>query len=85
MQWANIIVALERAIDSNSAKEFVQTYSIKMPSTTKEEVRGVIVIKTKLKSKAKEKKQALSLWKVCHLSTLCTRIVKIIYLKGVVL
>ena len=36
-----------------------------MPSPDKEtEVRGVIVIKTKLKSKAKEKKQALSLWKV---------------------
>nr|QZK27843.1 transient receptor potential cation channel subfamily V inactive [Cupiennius salei] len=63
-QWANIIVALERAIHHTVAKEFIQTYSIKMPSTDKDtEVRGVIVIKTKLKSKAKEKKQALSLWK----------------------
>ncbi|PRD27148.1 UNVERIFIED_CONTAM: hypothetical protein NCL1_36163 [Trichonephila clavipes] len=63
-QWANIIVALERSIDSKSAREFVQTYSIKMPSSDKDtEVRGVIVIKSKQKSKAKEKKQALLLWK----------------------
>ncbi|XP_055936835.1 transient receptor potential cation channel subfamily V member 5-like [Argiope bruennichi] len=63
-QWANIIVALERSIDSESAREFIQTYSIKMPSSTKDtEVRGVIVIKSKPKSKAKEKKQALLLWK----------------------
>ncbi|XP_035225616.1 transient receptor potential cation channel subfamily V member 5-like [Stegodyphus dumicola] len=63
-QWANIIVALERAIDSKSAREFIQSYSIKMPSSDKDtEIRGVIVIKTKLKSKAKEKKQALALWK----------------------
>ncbi|GIY47172.1 transient receptor potential cation channel subfamily V member 5 [Caerostris extrusa] len=40
--WANIIVALERSIDSKSAREFIQTYSIKMPSSTKDtEVRGV--------------------------------------------
>ncbi|GBN47750.1 hypothetical protein AVEN_139480-1 [Araneus ventricosus] len=64
LQWANIIVALERSIDSESAREFIQTYSIKMPSSTKDtEVRGVIVIKAKPKSKAKEKKQALLLWK----------------------
>ncbi|XP_054709166.1 transient receptor potential cation channel subfamily V member 5-like [Uloborus diversus] len=63
-QWANIIVALERGVDSASAKEYMQNYSLKMPSNDKEtEVRGVIVIKTKLKSKAKEKKQALSCWK----------------------
>lgn len=57
-------MALEKAIDCKSAKEFLNTYSIKMPSPDKTEVRGVIVIKEKPKSKAKEKKQALSLWKV---------------------
>nr|XP_018913838.1 PREDICTED: transient receptor potential cation channel subfamily V member 6 [Bemisia tabaci] len=64
-QWAKIVVALERAVPAADAHNYLQEYSIKLgpgddPST---EQRGVMVIKSKSKTRAKQRKGAVSNWK----------------------
>ena len=65
-QWAKIVVSLERAVNQADAHQYLQEYSIKLgpgddPST---EQRGVMVIKSKSKTRAKQRKGAVANWKV---------------------
>lgn len=70
LQWAKIVITLERAIPQSDAHNYLQEYSISLgpsddPST---EQRGVMVIKSKNKTRAKQRKGAVSNWKVNKLS-----------------
>lgn len=65
-QWAKIVITLERAIPQSDAHNYLQEYSISLgpsedPST---EQRGVMVIKSKSKTRAKQRKGAVANWKV---------------------
>lgn len=65
-QWAKIVITLERAIPQSDAHHYLQEYSISLgpsedPST---EQRGVMVIKSKNKTRAKQRKGAVANWKV---------------------
>ncbi|PNF32727.1 hypothetical protein B7P43_G11586 [Cryptotermes secundus] len=64
-QWAKIVVSLERAVNQADAHHYLQEYSISLgagddPST---EQRGVMVIKSKSKTRAKQRKGAVANWK----------------------
>ena len=59
-QWAKVIMSIERTVPPNTAKEFLEKYSIKLSATE----RGVMVIKKKDKTRASQRKGALSNWKV---------------------
>ncbi|XP_068082114.1 transient receptor potential cation channel subfamily V member 4 [Anabrus simplex] len=64
-QWAKIVVSLERAVNQSDAHHYLQEYSISLgpsddPST---EQRGVMVIKSKSKTRAKQRKGAVMNWK----------------------
>lgn len=64
-QWAKIVITLERAIPQSDAHHYLQEYSISLgpsedPST---EQRGVMVIKSKSKTRAKQRKGAVANWK----------------------
>jgi len=63
-QWAKLVVSLERAVSQELSKTYIQEYSIKLPGGGAEELRGVMVIKTKNKTRAKQRKGAVSNWKV---------------------
>lgn len=65
-QWAKIVITLERAIPQADACNYLQEYSISLgpsedPNT---EQRGVMVIKSKNKTRAKQRKGAVANWKV---------------------
>ena len=60
MQWAMVIMSIERSVPPGTAKEFLEAYSIKLTATE----RGVMVIKKKDKTRASQRKGALSNWKV---------------------
>lgn len=64
-QWAKIVVTLERAVPQADAQRFLEEYSIGLgPSDDPRfEQRGVMVIKTKSKTRAKQRKGAVSNWK----------------------
>ncbi|GLG93506.1 Inactive, transient receptor potential ion channel [Gryllus bimaculatus] len=64
-QWAKIVVALERAVNQSDAHHYLQEYSISLgPSDDpSQEQRGVMIIKSKSKTRAKQRKGALSNWK----------------------
>ncbi|CAL8109963.1 unnamed protein product [Orchesella dallaii] len=63
-QWAKIVVTLERAVSQEDAMKYIQEYSIKLSGTDlSNEVRGVMVIKIKSKTKAKQRKGAVVNWK----------------------
>ncbi|XP_011501186.1 PREDICTED: uncharacterized protein LOC105364854 [Ceratosolen solmsi marchali] len=67
-QWAKIVVSLERAVSQKDAHNYLQEYSIKLgpgdnPSDPASEQRGVMVIKSKSKTRAKQRKGAVSNWK----------------------
>lgn len=71
-QWAKIVITLERAIPQSDAHNYLQEYSISLgpsddPST---EQRGVMVIKSKNKTRAKQRKGAVSNWKVTAISSM---------------
>lgn len=60
------MITLERAIPQADAHHYLQEYSISLgpsedPST---EQRGVLVIKSKSKTRAKQRKGAVANWKV---------------------
>ena len=58
--WAKIIMSFERSVPQNQAKEYLEKYSIRLTATE----RGVMVIKAKDKTRASQRKGALSNWKV---------------------
>ncbi|CRK89237.1 CLUMA_CG002996, isoform A [Clunio marinus] len=64
-QWAKIVVTLERAIPQTDAQKYLEEYSIGLgPSDDPRfEQRGVMVIKSKSKTRAKQRKGAVSNWK----------------------
>ncbi|XP_026667863.1 uncharacterized protein LOC108623188 isoform X2 [Ceratina calcarata] len=67
-QWAKIVVSLERAVSQKDAQNYLQEYSIKLgpgddPNNPACEQRGVLVIKCKSKTKAKQRKGAVANWK----------------------
>ncbi|XP_076397457.1 transient receptor potential cation channel subfamily V iav isoform X2 [Megachile rotundata] len=67
-QWAKIVVSLERAVSQKDAQNYLQEYSIKLgpgddPNNPASEQRGVLVIKSKSKTKAKQRKGAVANWK----------------------
>lgn len=68
LQWAKIVIALERAISQEKAKDYLYMYSLPLGGGEDggEESLGVMVIKSKDKTKAKQRKGALSNWKVSH-------------------
>ena len=53
-------MSIERTVPPKTAKEFLEKYSIKLSATE----RGVMVIKKKDKTRASQRKGALSNWKV---------------------
>ena len=53
-------MSLERTVPPKQAKDFLEAYSIKLSATE----RGVMVIKKKDKTRASQRKGALSNWKV---------------------
>lgn len=61
-QWAKIVISLERAIPQADAHHYLQEYSIGLgPSDDpKYEQRGVMVIKSKSKTRAKQRKGAVA-------------------------
>ncbi|XP_074036359.1 transient receptor potential cation channel subfamily V iav [Leptinotarsa decemlineata] len=64
-QWAKIVITLERAIPQSDAHHYLEEYSISLgpsedPNT---EQRGVMVIKSKNKTRAKQRKGAVANWK----------------------
>ncbi|XP_069973308.1 uncharacterized protein [Penaeus vannamei] len=63
--WAKIVIALERAISQEKAKTYLYMYSLPLGGGVDggEEALGVMVIKSKDKTKAKQRKGALSNWK----------------------
>ncbi|XP_067635994.1 uncharacterized protein iav [Eurosta solidaginis] len=64
-QWAKIVVTLERAVPQADAKNYLEAYSIPLGPIDDSgyEVRGVMVIKSKSKTRAKQRKGAVSNWK----------------------
>ena len=58
--WATIIMSIERSVPPGKAKEYLEKYSIRL--SAKE--RGVMVIKSKDKTRASQRKGALANWKV---------------------
>ncbi|XP_033225475.1 uncharacterized protein LOC117178246 [Belonocnema kinseyi] len=67
-QWAKIVVSLERAVSQKDAHNYLQEYSIKLgpgddPNNPASEQRGVMVIKSKSKTRAKQRKGAVANWK----------------------
>lgn len=60
------MIALERAISQEKAKDYLYMYSVPLGGGSEggEECLGVMVIKSKDKTKAKQRKGALSNWKV---------------------
>ena len=60
------MIALERAISQEKAKDYLYMYSLPLGGGGDggEESLGVMVIKSKDKTKAKQRKGALSNWKV---------------------
>ena len=71
LQWAKIVVVLERGFSKKQLQRFHREYSIKLsgPSpddeSIKEEIRALVVIKTSPKTKARQRKLACANWKVC--------------------
>lgn len=65
-QWAKIVVNLERAVSAPDAKKYLEEYSIGLGPSQDDsgyEQRGVMVIKSKSKTRAKQRKGAVSNWK----------------------
>lgn len=66
------MVSLERAVSQKDAHNYLQEYSIKLgpgddPNNPASEQRGVLIIKSKSKTKAKQRKGAVANWKVIYL------------------
>ena len=57
--WAKVIMSLERSVPTGQCKEFLESYSIALGPSE----RGVMVIKAKDKTRAAQRKGALTNWK----------------------
>ena len=67
MQWAKIVIALERSVPQESAKIYLHRYSVPLGGNEDEEEKlGVMVIKCADKTKAKQRKGAFRNWKVLN-------------------
>ncbi|XP_046544515.1 transient receptor potential cation channel subfamily V member 5-like [Haliotis rubra] len=67
-QWAKIVVVVERGFSKKQLLKFQQEYAVKIagpptPDNQKTEARALVVIKTTSKTKAKQRKAAISNWK----------------------
>ncbi|CAH0402979.1 unnamed protein product [Chilo suppressalis] len=64
-QWAKIVVSLERSVGQQEAHRYLQEYSIGLGASDdpRYEQRAVMVIKSKAKTRAKQRKGALTNWK----------------------
>ncbi|XP_017777192.1 PREDICTED: uncharacterized protein LOC108563119 [Nicrophorus vespilloides] len=64
-QWAKIVISLERAIPQAAAHQYLQEYSISLGKSEEQgtEQRAVMVIKSKSKTRAKQRKGAVANWK----------------------
>ncbi|XP_049880320.1 uncharacterized protein LOC126376816 [Pectinophora gossypiella] len=64
-QWAKIVVSLERSVAQEDAHRYLQEYSIGLgPSDDpRYEQRAVMVIKSKAKTRARQRKGAMANWK----------------------
>lgn len=60
------MVTLERAVSQSDAQKYLEAYSIPLGPVDDSgyETRGVMVIKSKSKTRAKQRKGAVSNWKV---------------------
>ena len=61
-------MSIERSVPQKTAKEYLEKYSITLSPTE----RGVMVIKSKDKTRASQRKGALANWKVCTVMYLVT-------------
>ena len=57
--WAKVIMSLERSVPQQQCKEYLESYSIALGPAE----RGVMVIKAKSKTRAAQRKGALTNWK----------------------
>ena len=75
LQWAKIVVVLERGFSKKDLLKFQKEYAIKLVGKPKDnlaeitddevdEQRALVVIKTSNKTKAKQRKGAVHNWKV---------------------
>ena len=65
LQWAKIIIVLERTYSRANLLRFQEEYSVTLKMEGEKAVsRGLMVIKTSLKTKARQRKGAISNWKV---------------------
>lgn len=73
------MVTLERAVSQTDAQKYLEAYSIPLgPSDDSGyETRGVMVIKSKSKTRAKQRKGAVCNWKVCPCEMNCKYYVSI--------
>lgn len=73
VQWAKIVVVMERGISRKNLLKFQQAYSVRLAGAARPdhasppipEERALVVIRSCSKSKAKTRKDAVFRWKVC--------------------
>lgn len=70
MQWANILVEIERGLTRNAATNFIDQYTINLSKDPQKPATTLMVIKRMSKSKAKQRLEALSNWRVSVLRSL---------------
>ena len=63
-QWAKIIIVLERTYSHNKLVRFQANYSVTFGQSADENKRGLMVIKTSAKTRARQRKGAITNWKV---------------------
>jgi len=66
LQWAKIIIVLERTYSHKQLLKFQEEYSVKFGNSLDDNntARGLMVIRTSLRTKARQRKGAISNWKV---------------------
>ena len=67
-QWAKIIIVLERTFSRKQLLKFQQEYSVMLGGGGKDgaDTRGLLVIKNTKKTKARQRKGAITNWKVSN-------------------
>ena len=63
-QYAQIVMVLERSVDRQKLISSQLEYSIKLQD---QDARGLMVIKQTKKTRARQRRQAITNWKVCSL------------------
>lgn len=69
MQWAKILLQLEKSLSPKEAKMFLSQYTIPLTPKSDSDKPGtcLMVIKKMSTSKAKKRKEAVANWKVCSI------------------